>query len=197
MPLVTMHEATQPEGRSMARAISRLASILVSGIAGVGLMYFLDPQSGKRRRTALRDRTGGGTRHTARRVASVGRRAAATVYGMTQKVTHLRPAEFSVPNDPDLVARVESEIFRDPEIPKGSLNINAYDGKIIVRGQVEDAGQMRNIERAIRRVRGVREVENLLHLPGTPAPNKADAIAANHTSITAQRGDNDYEIVYQ
>lgn len=197
MPLMTMHDAGQSEGRSTALEIRIPYHILVSGIAGAGLMYFLDPQSGKRRRTMLRDRTGGMIRHTSRRVVSAGRRTSATVYGVTQKVKHRRPEEISFPNNPDLVARVESELFRDPDIPKGSININAeYDGKIVVRGQVEDVGQIKAIERAIKRVRGVWEVENLLHLPGTPAPNKEAAIAAGHESITPQRDNNDFEIVH-
>lgn len=197
MPLATMHNAGQSEGRSTAREIRIPYHILISGIAGAGLMYFLDPQVGKRRRTTLRDRTGGMIRHTSRRVASVGRRTSATVYGLRQKMTHRRPEEISFPNNPDLVARVESERFRDPDIPKGSININAeYDGKIVVRGQVEDAGQIKAIERAIKQVRGVWEVENLLHLPGTPAPNKQAARAAGHESITPQQGNNNYEIVH-
>jgi hypothetical protein len=161
--------------------------VLLSVAAGAGLMYFLDPESGKRRRTMWRDRSGAIARRTARRVERIGQVTASEAYGLRQKVTHLRPAETKVANDADLVARVESEVFRDPDIPKGEININAVnEDTIVVRGEVESRTQIHAIERAIKRVHGVRRVENLLHLPGMPAPNKEAAIAASqHAEMVA------------
>ena len=40
---------------------------------------------------------------------------------------------------------------------------------IVLRGQLERPEQTNAVEAAVRRVPGVRDVENLLHLPGTPA----------------------------
>src|SRR6266487_2156642 len=139
--------------------------VVLSGAAGAALMYFLDPQQGRHRWTTLRDRTAGSVRRASRRVQRVGRRTAAEAYAIKQKVTHLRPEDTFDPNDADLVQRVESEVFRDPDIPKGEININAEDGKIVLRGQMERPDQIRAIEKAVRKVHGVREVENLLHLP--------------------------------
>lgn len=88
-----------------------------------------------------------------------------------------------MPNDADLVQRVESEVFRDPDIPKGRINLNAEDGTVVLRGQVERPDQIRAVEKAVRKVHGVREVENLLHLPDMPAPNKRAALDASHETI--------------
>jgi osmotically-inducible protein OsmY len=46
---------------------------------------------------------------------------------------------------------------------------------VTVRGQVDNAFQIANIEKAVLKVPGVVGVENLLHVDGTPAPNKAQS----------------------
>jgi osmotically-inducible protein OsmY len=74
------------------------------------------------------------------------------------------------------VDRVKSEIFEHPGLPKGDLNFEAREGVVTVHGQVAEGAQIHAIEKAIRRVPGVLGVRNLLHLPGTPAPNKAAAL---------------------
>jgi osmotically-inducible protein OsmY len=69
-----------------------------------------------------------------------------------------------------LVDRVESIVFRDPRFPKGQISINAEQGEVFLRGQVARPELIQDLEEAVRKVPGVRGVENLLHLPGTPAP---------------------------
>lgn len=180
---VTMQHPTPLDSQPTTRALEiRIPyQVLLSAATGAGLMYFFDPKSGRHRRTMLRDRSGAIMRRTAHRVEHARKVTAAEAYGLKQKVTHLRPAATDVPNDPDLVARVESAVFRDPDIPKGDININAvHEDTIVVRGEVESRAQRRAIERAIKHVHGVRRVESLLHLPGEPAPNKEAAIVASH-----------------
>ena len=41
---------------------------------------------------------------------------------------------------------------------------------MFLRGQVDRPELIHDLEEAVRKVPGVRGVENLLHLPGTPAP---------------------------
>jgi hypothetical protein len=74
-------------------------------------------------------------------------------------------------DDAELVHHVESVIFRDESLPKGEVSINAEQGKIFLRGQVDSPESIVRIERAVREVEGVDGVENLLHVPGTPAPH--------------------------
>ena len=178
-----MQRTPTPEERpkEAAPAIRIPYDVLVGTAAGALLMYFLDPQQGRHRRTMLRDRSGAFVRRAGRSVEHMGKSTVAEAYGVKQKMTHLWPDETEAPNDPDLVARVESAIYRNPDIPKGNINLNAvHEDTVIVRGEVADRSQIRTIRRAIKRVHGVRRVENLLHLPGTLAPNKADAIEASH-----------------
>jgi osmotically-inducible protein OsmY len=66
-------------------------------------------------------------------------------------------------NDPTLAHKVESEIFRGDDVPKGSINVNAENGVIYLRGEVSDPEQVERLGKAARSVSGVREVKNLLH----------------------------------
>jgi BON domain-containing protein len=75
-------------------------------------------------------------------------------------------------NDPGLAAKVESEIFRDDDAPKGSVNVNSENGVIYLRGEVGTQEQIDSLGSAARKVSGVKEVKNLLHLPGDQAETK-------------------------
>jgi hypothetical protein len=76
-------------------------------------------------------------------------------------------------DDATLARKVETEIFRIRGIAKGKIDVNAADGVVWLRGQVTRLEQMRELEERARHVLGVKEVRNLLHLPGTPP--RADA----------------------
>jgi osmotically-inducible protein OsmY len=75
-------------------------------------------------------------------------------------------------NDATLAKKVESEIFREREAPKGHVDVNAESGVVYLRGQVDNADQIRALVEAAARVEGVTAVENLLHLPGGPTRSK-------------------------
>jgi osmotically-inducible protein OsmY len=78
------------------------------------------------------------------------------------------PAEERL-NDPALARKVESEVFRGEEIPKGSISVNAEYGVVYLRGEVPSRELMDELTTRARAVDGVRAVENLTHLPGEPA----------------------------
>jgi hypothetical protein len=150
-----------------ARELAAVAGFALA--AGAALEFFLDSRSGKRRRHLLRDRTTAAFRRRAHHVERRAHYEAGKVVGAAHAITHL---DHAVPelDDVSLVRKVESELFRDRTIPKGPISINADRGIVVLRGQLEDAQQIQRIERAVRRVAGVRDVENLLHPPGVPAP---------------------------
>ena len=76
-------------------------------------------------------------------------------------------AEKPQPDDVTLARKVETEIFRDADVPKGQININAENGKVILRGEVEEPSLIKDLEKRTRNVQGVLEVENLLHAPAS------------------------------
>jgi osmotically-inducible protein OsmY len=136
---------------------------------GAALTYFFDQQNGRLRRNMARDRVLGFFRRRRREAARAGRGVAAEAYGLKQKATHLReqPKTF---DDQTLKAKIESEVFRPADAPKGDVDVNVERGVVYLRGQVERPEVIEELEERVRSVQGVSEVENLLHLPGAEAP---------------------------
>jgi len=156
--------------RLRERSARELATVAAPALAaGVALEFFLDPRSGKRRRHLVRDRMTAAFRRRARRVERHAHYEAGKVVGLAHAVTHRgqTPPEL---DDVSLVRKVESELGRDRTIPKGPISINADRGIVVLRGELEDAQQIQRIEHEVRKVAGVRDVENLLHPPTVPTP---------------------------
>jgi hypothetical protein len=149
----------------------RIGAGLVAGAAGAAAAFFLDPVSGKRRRHVAKDWIAARGRGVARRSGQAGRFVGAKAYGTVQSVRHRRDA--GVPeNDQVLAHKVESELFQSIDIPTGRINVNAENGVVVLRGQVDRPDDVERIEQAVRSIQGVSVVENLLHTPGTPAPTR-------------------------
>jgi hypothetical protein len=138
----------------------------IGAALGAVLAYFFDPQNGKRRRHVTRDRTLAIVRRGGRRAGGY---VAAEADGLMQKATHLREEPKDL-DDVTLARKVETEIFRPADAPKGSVDVNVVDGVVQLRGEVESPDLVDELVAKARSVQGVRDVENLLHLPGTPAP---------------------------
>jgi osmotically-inducible protein OsmY len=136
---------------------------------GAALAYFFDPNNGKRRRKLAIDRLAGLARRQSHKAAGIAKQGKA----FKQKATHMREAEKPQPDDVTLARKVESEIFRDAEVPKGKVNVNAEHGKIVLRGEVDSPELIEELVGKARKVQGVEEVENLLHTPGEQAPAAA------------------------
>jgi osmotically-inducible protein OsmY len=78
------------------------------------------------------------------------------------------PAEERL-NDPALASKVESEVFRDKDIPKDKINVNVEHGVVYLRGEVPDRELMDELVTRTRKVEGVQGVENLTHVAGSQA----------------------------
>jgi osmotically-inducible protein OsmY len=145
------------------------------GLVGLGaaLTYFLDPQQGRRRRAMAGDRVAGFFRRRVRQGEQLGRDASAQAEGLVEKAKHLEEEAKPQPDDVTLTRKVETEIFRDAEVPKGQINVNSENGKVYLRGEVGKPELIKDLEKRARKVQGVKDVENLLHLPGTEAPTKS------------------------
>jgi osmotically-inducible protein OsmY len=139
---------------------------------GALIAYFFDPDSGRRRRALARDRIPAFFRRLSERAERAGRTVSAEAEGVKQKAKHLKEEEKPQPDDVTLARKVETEIFRDADVPKGKINVNAENGKIVLRGEVEQPELIKDLEKRTKKVQGVKEVENLLHTPGTAASAK-------------------------
>jgi hypothetical protein len=137
---------------------------------GALLEYFLDPGAGRRRRHTARDRIVAKLRRGERRAVTRARRAESRAIGVFRRTLNARHAPKLPPDDVALAHHVQTELFRRAHVPKSGIDVNAEDGTVFLRGVVERPEDVANVEAVARRITGVRQVENLLHLPGTPAP---------------------------
>jgi hypothetical protein len=165
-----------------------IAAALVSAVITFLVTWYLDPRLGRRRRTMTVDRVASRTRKIARRSERGVRRVTASAEAVGQRVSHLRQPDEPPANDAELAHKVESVLFRDPEIDKGSININAESGVVVLRGTVDGQERIDDLVKRVQRIDGVRDVRSLLHPTGTPAPGWEEAAhASSGTSATAAR----------
>jgi osmotically-inducible protein OsmY len=152
------------QGRAKASGVSTKA-VGAAGAIGLAAGYFLDPDSGKRRRHIARDRAVSvirrGSDRTRREAEYRTQQAEGKVEAAKSKATPEKPA----PNDQALAERVKSEVFQPADAPKGSVNVNVEDGVVYLRGEVKRPEEIRKLVEEAGAVDGVRGVENLLHTP--------------------------------
>jgi osmotically-inducible protein OsmY len=152
------------EGRARASGTSTKA-VGAAGAVGLAAGYFLDPDSGKRRRHIARDRALGLIRRGADKSRREADYVAGTVEGKVEAAKSKTAPEKPAPNDQALAERVKSEIFQPADAPKESVNINVENGVVYLRGEVKRPDQIRKLVKEAGAVDGVRGVENLLHTP--------------------------------
>jgi BON domain len=143
---------------------------LLAASAGAAAAFFLDPISGRRRRHVARDKLGARARRTGSRSRRTLRFTRAQLYGYVQRARHSLPHPVPQLDDATLAHKVESILFRDDSVPKGRINVNAENGVVYLRGQLERSELISAIEARARRISGVRGVVSLLHVPGAPVP---------------------------
>jgi hypothetical protein len=75
------------------------------------------------------------------------------------------------PSDDERVAEaVRAALVAEPGLLSAPVDIEVESGHVTLRGECERAEGMAAVERKASAVEGVRYVESLLHLAGTPAP---------------------------
>jgi hyperosmotically inducible protein len=159
------------------------AAIVALAVAlGALLEYFLDPGAGRRRRHTARDRVLSKLRRGERRAAYRARRAGSRTVGMVRRRLNARHAPKLPADDVALAHKVESELFRRARVSKGQIDINAEEGAVFLRGIVERDEDIARLGGIAERIPGVRSVENLLHLPGTPAPASRPKLVRDRAS---------------
>ena len=151
--------------------------LIFGAAAGFAAAWFLDPDQGARRRdqalSFARDKKAAATAQATR--------AAEQAKGAAVKASPVggrEPAEERL-NDPALQAKIESEAFREAEVPADRVSVNVEDGVAYLRGELEDGDASERLVEAVRKVDGVRDVQSLLHGPGEPAPAKDEQAAGS------------------
>ena len=159
----------------------RLLRTVVYAGGAAAATYFFDPERGRARRATARDRAGARIRQAERTAEAKLRYAEGRAEGALHAVS-------AIPSDPPaddraLADRIRSEL--GDRFPDQTAELTVVDGVVELRGQVGDEAARGLLASAVRGVSGVRRVENLLHTPGAPAPNKAGAQEASTAAAAA------------
>ena len=154
----------------------------LAGAAGAAAAYMFDPDRGRTRRAQAKDQLLSRVRKTRRELDRQARYMAGSATGTAKRFSRSGASKASL-NDAGLASKVESVIFRPEDAPKGRVSVNVEDCVVFLRGEVETQEQIDTLVHSAEQVDGVREVRNLMHLPGEPAPTKdgTEAQTAGHS----------------
>ncbi len=164
---MSLHSRSHDEASPGPHHQDSSAGLMLLGGLGLGaaLMYFLDPQSGRRRRALARDQYA----HTLRKIQDAERvlvrdasQRAMGLMAQTHRWLHAEePADDAV-----LVERIRAALGRVTSHPH-AVEVSASQGHVVVRGPVlaDEAG---NVLDCIERTRGVRSVDNQLDVHSEP-----------------------------
>jgi hypothetical protein len=131
-----------------------LSRVLVGALIGAGFMYLLDPDGGRRRRAVLRDQLVSAGHKTSDAVGATSRDVTNRARGVVAELRRLRLEHVG---DDVLRERVRARIGSVVG-HAGALETHVSDGRVTLRGPVLSE----EVERLLRRVRGVRGVEEVL-----------------------------------
>lgn len=156
----------------MSSTRSHLGALAASAAAGAGVAYFLDPAQGRSRRARTRDKLGARSRRAVRQVERKVRYERGRARGAWH---HVHPGGEPGPVDDRVLAdRVRSEVLGRAGA-RSSVNVDVNRGIVSLRGELPDDQSMIDLRDQVACLPGVEGVVTHLHLPGTPAPNKAAA----------------------
>ena len=156
--------AGEPRGPSWFGAVVFAA---LAGIGGAVAAFLTDPQRGRARRARLINQGAATIRRIGHRTERAARYAGATASGAMQAAQHATgPGGTGATDDVTLAARAETELFRDPSVPKGSINLNAERGVLVLRGEVPSEELRDRLGKEAEGIDGVWAVQNLLKVEG-------------------------------
>ena len=140
----------------------------ITAAAGAIAAFLLDPARGRARRARLIDQGGATVRRAARHAERAVHAARSTASARLAAATHPERRDDELLDDVTLTSKVETKLFRDPLVPKGTININVERGIVVLRGEVPDPQMRDRLAAEAESIGGVWSVHNLLHLPGEP-----------------------------
>jgi len=153
------------------------AETVMFGMAlGAGLMYFLDPDKGGRRRALLRDQIARAGHELEDLTTTTARRVRNRAVGLA----HEARAELTERGVDDrvLVERVRSEIGRVVAQPH-AIEVEAHHGSVTLTGTASPE-EVQALVRTVKGVRGVESVTNQLRTDGATAAGTEGAESRRH-----------------
>jgi osmotically-inducible protein OsmY len=147
----------------------RLSWMAAGAAVGAAVSYLLDPDRGQARRAELEQQAGRVAREGAETARAQVEDGAQRAKGAVAEAT----PEVEQPSDAVVLERVRSDAI-GPSAARNSGIVTTVDAGVVqVRGQVESDPQRRDLFDRILDVDGVRDIEDLTHLPGEAAPTRS------------------------
>jgi hypothetical protein len=143
--------------------MTRVLRALGAFCAGVGAMYLLDPERGRRRRALVRDKAVRLAHETEEAIEMTARDLANRSRGVMHAVGSIVAS--GTPDDDTLVQRVRSRIGRVVSHPR-AIDVACRDGGIVLSGVVLER-ELGSLLRVARNVAGVTSVRNELEVHAT------------------------------
>ena len=151
---------------------------------GAALMYYFDPQNGRSRRVTARDRWAA----QRRRVGAQADRQQRYLAGVAEGERHQGGPEHPPADDRALADRIRSEL--GSAFPHAA-SLTVVDGVAELRGELPDVAAINELVTLVAGVADVVGVLDLLHVPGTLAPNKAAARLVSAAAAAAAHDGSD------
>ncbi|MDP8987517.1 MAG: BON domain-containing protein [Actinomycetota bacterium] len=160
----------------MARRSGKGLTALVAGALGAAGAYFFDPDRGRSRRSRTRDQAAAALRRRQRETEARMRYAEGKLEGAAARSAGA--GEFAPEDDTDIVHAIK-QAFSGLEFSTTDVKVDVVGGTATLRGQVDEAAQIEEVQQVVAKVPGVVSVESYLHTPGTAPPNKAASLNAS------------------
>jgi osmotically-inducible protein OsmY len=142
-----------------------MIGVILAVLGGAGLMYFLDPDAGRRRRALVRDQIVKARHQIEEKTEAAQKQAANKAQGVVAETqSHLR--QQPEVDDYTLAARVRSEMGRVVSHSR-AIDASVYQGRVTLRGNIL-ADEVDRLMSTVRAVPGVREVDNQLQVHTEP-----------------------------
>jgi hypothetical protein len=136
--------------------MNALMKTLALVAAGAAAMYYLDPETGRRRRALVRDKGAAAGRDLKDSARATGRHASNKMRGAVAKVES--GMDDAPVTDELLQAQIRSKLGRTVERP-GDVEVEVNDGHVVLSGSAS-AGEVDSLARTVAGMQGVSDVEN-------------------------------------
>jgi hypothetical protein len=139
-------------------------------VVGAGLAYMFDPQSGKKRRHVLRDRSTAFLRRLGRRSAGKAKYVAGHAEGVAAEAAGAVSGRSEDADDATVKNRILSQAFREAGVSTGDVAVDVSGGIATLRGTLESVDLVHDLVERVRAVPGVRTVTPRLTVSGADQP---------------------------
>jgi hyperosmotically inducible periplasmic protein len=139
-----------------------LFRIAAAFAAGAAAMYYLDPETGRRRRAMVRDRSVAASHDLEDYASATSKRASDKLHGAAAR-TRSRVSPEPV-DDEQLHERIRSRLGRVVERP-GDVEVQVRDGYVVLSGSADEE-EIDELVSAVAAIQGVEGVDNLLSVDG-------------------------------